>query len=76
MDTVLRSRPVATTKTSETTYVLEVKANPWVKLLHRPSSYSSDKALLLYRISSNEWLAWIPDFGETRLNKRQFYYLD
>ncbi len=76
MNTVLRSRPVATTKTSENSYVLEVKANPWVKLLHRPSSYSSDKAILLYRISSNEWLAWIPDFGETRLNEKQFYYLN
>jgi hypothetical protein len=76
MDTVFRSRTVVTSKTSQITYSLEVKANPWVKLLQRPSSCSSDKALLLYRVSSNEWIAWIPEFGETRLNERQFYYLD
>lgn len=76
MDTVLRPRTEITSETSQATYSLEVKANAWVKLLQQPSPYSSDKALLLYRVSSNEWMAWIPDFGQTRLNQKQFYYLD
>ena len=73
MDTALRTRTVVTDKTFQTTYSPEIKANAWVKLLQRPSPYSLDKAVLLYRVSPNEWMAWIPDFGETRLNQKQFY---
>lgn len=76
MDTMLTSHTVVMSKISQITNFLEVKANPWVKVVQRPSSYSFDKALLLYRISSNEWMAWIPDFGQTRLNEMEFYYLD
>ena len=76
MDTTPTTCNVDTSKISQITNFLKVKANPWVKVVQRPSSYSFDKALLLYRISSNEWMAWIPDFGQTRLNEMQFYYLD
>jgi hypothetical protein len=52
-----------------------VKANTWVKLLELPSPHSFDKALLLYRFSLKEWIAWVPNYGEIRLNENKFYSL-
>ena len=48
------------------------KPDSWVKLLELPSSFSFDEALLVCQISENEWIAWIPDHGETVLNTSQF----
>lgn len=64
-----------TSQLSQISYSLEVKSQPWVKLSSRPSPYCSDKARLLYRISFNEWVAWIPDYGEVRLKNNQFHTL-
>jgi hypothetical protein len=36
----------------------------WVKLLHSPTAFSFDEAWLLCECGDNEWLAWIPDYGE------------
>jgi hypothetical protein len=52
-----------------------VKANTWVKLLELPSPHSFDKALLLYRFSLKEWIAWVPNYGEICLNENKFYSL-
>lgn len=52
-----------------------MKANTWVKLLELPSPHSFDKALLLYRSSCKEWMAWVPNYGEIRLNESKFYTL-
>jgi hypothetical protein len=44
----------------------------WVKLLELPHLYSFDEALLLCQVSDDEWLAWIPDYGEAQLHISQF----
>lgn len=44
----------------------------WVKLKASPSPYSHHEALLLCALSDDEWLAWVPDFGEMRLTTAQF----
>jgi hypothetical protein len=36
----------------------------WVKLLHPPTAFSFDEAWLLCECGEDEWLAWIPDYGE------------
>ncbi|MGB8702130.1 MAG: hypothetical protein WCD18_22165 [Thermosynechococcaceae cyanobacterium] len=50
-----------------------LQANTWVKLLQLPSPYSFDEALLICQVALDEWLAWVPDYGEIRLNTKQFY---
>jgi hypothetical protein len=50
-----------------------LQPNTWVKLLDLPNPYSFDEALLLCEHSENEWIAWIPDHGETILNLGQFW---
>jgi hypothetical protein len=47
-------------------------ASTWVQLLQPPSAYSSDEALLLCPIDGNQWLAWVPDYGEIVLEYGQF----
>jgi len=44
----------------------------WVQLLELPNAYSFDEALLLCQFSEDEWVAWIPDYGEAVLHTRQF----
>ncbi len=50
----------------------ELQPSTWVKLLELPSPFSFDEALLLCQNSQDEWLAWIPDYGEAVLHTRQF----
>ncbi|MEH2152526.1 hypothetical protein [Nostoc sp.] len=50
------------------------KASTWVNLLQLPNPFSFDEALLLCPVSADEWLAWVPDYGEAILNIRQFSY--
>lgn len=45
----------------------------WVHLLQRPSDYGFDEAMLLCEESSGTWVVWIPDYGETVLDKSYFY---
>lgn len=45
----------------------------WVKLIELPSEYSADKALLLCQESPEVWVAWVPDHGEVRLDRSNFY---
>ncbi len=52
----------------------QLRTSTWVKLLLLPNPFSFDEALLLCPVSTDEWLAWIPDHGETILNIRQFSY--
>lgn len=51
----------------------ELQPNTWVTLLEVPSSFSFDEALLLCRHSDSEWVAWIPDHGESVLHVSQFF---
>lgn len=58
--------------TEPTPLPAELQPSTWVKLLELPSPFSFDEALLLCELSESEWLAWIPDCGETVLHTRQF----
>lgn len=53
----------------------EFQPDTWVQLLEIPSRFSFDEALLLCRLSADEWVAWIPDHGEAVLNTSQFCIL-
>jgi hypothetical protein len=50
------------------------QSNTWVQLLELFNPYSHDEALLLCQISNWEWVAWIPDHGETIVNIEQFCF--
>jgi hypothetical protein len=44
----------------------------WVKLLNPPTAFSFDEAWLLCQCSEQDWLAWIPDYGEIMLRVDEF----
>lgn len=46
----------------------QYQSGMWVRLLHPPSDFSADEALLLCQCSASEWVAWVPEFGELRLD--------
>ncbi len=48
-------------------------AQSWVTLRDLPSDYSYDQALLLCKADRETWVAWVPDHGEIRLDRGQFY---
>lgn len=52
----------------------ESSLSVWVWLATLPNPYSHDQALLLCRHSDDEWIAWIPDHGETVLHRSEFYF--
>ncbi|OLP18742.1 hypothetical protein BST81_09080 [Leptolyngbya sp. 'hensonii'] len=46
--------------------------NTWVRLRDPLSLFSFDEALLLCEETDGRWVAWVPDFGETLLERHQF----
>ncbi|MBF2073952.1 MAG: hypothetical protein IGS50_09365 [Synechococcales cyanobacterium C42_A2020_086] len=52
---------------------IAVPAAIWVRLIVLPDPFCYDQALLLSRQSDDEWLAWIPDYGEIILHRSEFY---
>lgn len=54
----------------------QFQPSTWVKLLELPSPFCSDTALLLCQESENQWLGWIPDYGEIKLYPHQFCQAD
>jgi hypothetical protein len=44
----------------------------WVHLLESPSPFAYEEAFLLCQKSEDEWIAWIPDFGEIVLKIGEF----
>ncbi len=48
-------------------------AQTWVTLRDLPSEYSFDQALLLCEADRDTWVAWVPDHGEVRLDRAQFF---
>lgn len=46
----------------------EIPASTWVRLSQRPTPFSSDEALILCQCSENQWIAWVPDYGEITLS--------
>lgn len=49
-----------------------LQPSTWVRLREAPSPYSSTEALLLCREGLNQWLAWVPDYGEISLSVHEF----
>ncbi|ACK67798.1 hypothetical protein PCC8801_3848 [Rippkaea orientalis PCC 8801] len=49
-----------------------LESNMWVRLLEPLSLFCYDEAILLCQLSEIEWIAWIPDHGESMLNIEQF----
>lgn len=48
-----------------------LKSGDWVSLNLPPSKYAQDIALLLCEAAEDQWLAWVPEFGEVELCLRQ-----
>jgi hypothetical protein len=46
----------------------QFKPSMWVRLLNPPTAFSFDEAWLLCQYSEQQWLAWIPDYGELLLH--------
>lgn len=44
----------------------------WVKLFKPPTAFSFDEAWLLCECGENQWLAWVPDYGEIVLSTDEF----
>jgi hypothetical protein len=49
-------------------------ATQWVQMIELPDPFSYDQALLLDRYSGDEWIAWVPDYGEVMLHISEFYF--
>jgi hypothetical protein len=48
----------------------------WVRLRDRPTPYSDDEALLLCETQAGEWIAWVGDYGQIRLQRGDFFRRD
>jgi hypothetical protein len=55
-----------------TSSVVHYQPSTWVKLFNPPTAYSFDQAWLLCQCSEDQWLAWVPDYGEILLNTDEF----
>lgn len=58
---------------SQTAFSSEYEPGTWVDLRELPNPYSHDEALLLCQSAENQWIAWIPNHGETILHRHQFF---
>jgi hypothetical protein len=59
-------------RADSTSAVLQYQPSTWVKLFNPPTAYSFDQAWLLCQCSENQWLAWVPEYGELLLNTDEF----
>jgi hypothetical protein len=50
----------------------QYQPSTWVRLFNPPTAFSFDEAWLLCQCSDEEWLAWIPDYGEILLYTDEF----
>jgi hypothetical protein len=51
----------------------KIQPSVWVKLRNPPTAFSFDEAWLLCECGEDEWLAWIPDYGEIVLSAEEFH---
>lgn len=51
----------------------EYQPGSWVRLRNPASAFSHDEALLLCQESEDEWVAWIPNYGETVLKQGEAF---
>ena len=49
-----------------------LEGGDWVSLFALPSEYAYDEALLQCQVDDENWVAWIPNYGEAELCLRQF----
>jgi hypothetical protein len=66
-------KPVTLVETSLPAASAE-SSTQWVDLLALPDPFSYHQALLLSRQSGDEWIAWIPDYGEVTLHRSEFCF--
>jgi hypothetical protein len=52
--------------------VQKYQSHTWVKLFNPPTAFSFEEAWLLCECDDNQWLAWIPDYGEILLHTDEF----
>ncbi|MBE9032911.1 hypothetical protein IQ266_24555 [filamentous cyanobacterium LEGE 11480] len=45
----------------------------WVQLRNAPATYAHDQALLVCELDADEWVAWVPGYGELCLKRSQFH---
>jgi hypothetical protein len=45
----------------------------WVELRNPPAKYAEDMALLVCEVDADDWIAWVPGFGELLVNRSQFH---
>lgn len=57
----------------QTDLLLSFAPSTWVKLTTSFSPFNYEEAMLLCRSSPEEWIAWVPDYGEVVLHLSQFY---
>ena len=50
----------------------QLQSHMWVELLTELNPCSHNEALLLCEKSETEWVAWVPDHGETTLRVDEF----
>jgi hypothetical protein len=45
----------------------------WVELRNSPAKYAEDMALLVCEVAADNWIAWVPGYGEILLNRSAFH---
>jgi hypothetical protein len=45
----------------------------WVELRNPPAKYAEDMALLVCEVDADDWIAWVPGFGELLVNRSEFH---
>lgn len=53
-----------------------LQSGMWIKLWQLPSPFSADEALLLCQCAADQWLAWVPEYGEILLELGDFGELE
>jgi hypothetical protein len=56
--------------------IFSPQAHSWVMLRDPLTEYSDEQALLLCEEADGRWVAWIPGYGEARLERKQMLSLD
>lgn len=49
---------------SQSLFFQGLQPGQWLVLEDLPSTFAHNEALLLCRVSRNEWMTWIPEHGE------------
>lgn len=72
-DRVTRSAPTPEKAIGNPVCRINYTRDTWVKLMHLPSDYAFDEAMLLCQESQDTWVTWVPSHGEVVLDRSHFY---